>query len=182
MEALLKRPFLDRDSRMPPAGAMTGRDDRLAGPGAYALVIRLETMFAERIGALGEKVLTPGTYVYLGSARGPGGMEARVRRHLRRDKGRHWHIDYLTGAGTVTDIALWPGGDECALVDRLSAGQDVTVPAPGFGSSDCRLCPAHLLAAAGPEAIRDRLTALPGVRFYSAASFAPSAATDPAIV
>ena len=161
---------------------MTGQQDRPGGPGAYALVIRLETMFAARIGALGEKVLTPGTYIYLGSARGKGGMEARVRRHLKQDKRIHWHIDYLTGAGTVTDIALWPGGDECALVNHLSAGPGVTFPAPGFGSSDCRLCAAHLLAAAGPEAIRDRLTALPGVRFYSAASFAPSAATDPAIV
>ena len=167
---------------MPPACAMTGQQDRLGGPGAYALVIRLETMVAERIGALGAKVLMPGTYVYLGSARGKGGMEARVRRHLRRDKRMHWHIDYLSGVGMVTDIALWPGGDECALVDHLSAGPGVTVPAPGFGSSDCRHCTAHLLMASGPEAIRDRLTTLPGVRFYSAASFAPSAATDPAIV
>ena len=161
---------------------MTRQDDRLAGPGAYALVIRLESAFAGRVGALGDLALTPRAYVYLGSANGPGGMEARVRRHLNSDKRMHWHIDYLTRVGTVTDIAVWPGGGECALVDHVSAGKGITFPVPGFGSSDCRHCPAHLLAASGPKRILDRLKSLAGLRLYSAASFAPSAATDPAIV
>ena len=161
---------------------MTEQDDRLAGPGAYALVIRLETVFDRRIGALGDIALTPGSYVYLGSAKGPGGMAGRVRRHLKPEKRMHWHIDYPTAVGTVTDIALWPDGDECALVDLVSAGPGITVPVPGFGSTDCRHCPAHLLAASGPKRILDRLTSRAGLRLYSAASFVPSAATDPAIV
>lgn len=174
--------FLDSDRRMPPAGAMTRQDDSLAVPGAYALVIRLETVFAAAIGALGDVVLPPGSYVYLGSANGPGGMAARVRRHLKREKRLHWHVDHLTNLGALTDIALWPGGDECALVEHLSAGKGITFPVPGFGSSDCRHCAAHLLAAPVPKRIMNRLNSLPGMRLYSAASFAPSAATDPAIV
>lgn len=41
-------------------------------------------------------------------------------------------------------IAL-PGRRECAIVAAIGALPGVTVPAPGFGSSDCRVCPAHLL-------------------------------------
>jgi Uri superfamily endonuclease len=47
-----------------------------------------------RVGALGELIFRRARYVYLGSAAGPGGLRP-VRRHLRADKTRHWHIDYL---------------------------------------------------------------------------------------
>ena len=57
-------------------------------PGAYGLVIRLPAEFNGRVGALGSVTLSPGTYLYLGSAYGPGGLAARLRRHLRRDKRR----------------------------------------------------------------------------------------------
>jgi len=40
------------------------------------------------------------------------------------------------------------GGHECDLVNELLAG-GASVALAGFGSSDCRRCPAHLLAAPG---------------------------------
>ncbi|HIQ09546.1 MAG TPA: DUF123 domain-containing protein, partial [Anaerolineaceae bacterium] len=52
-------------------------------PGAYALALRLERPVGLRVGALGVWDFPEGVYVYLGSARGPGGIRARLGRHLR---------------------------------------------------------------------------------------------------
>jgi Uri superfamily endonuclease len=105
-----------------------------AEPGAYVLLIRLE------LAAAG---LPPGRYLYCGSARGPGGLRARLGRHLRRGKSIRWHVDRLTEAGEALGAWVFPGGDECALVAALG---HLPVPIRGFGSSDCRRCAAHLLA------------------------------------
>lgn len=121
--------------------------DRLApGPGAYGLLIRLPRRFSGPVGALGPVALPAGRYLYLGSAHGPGGLPARLRRHLRADKRLHWHVDHLTGAGRVERVFVLPGGCECDLVDSALQLPDVTVPVAGFGSSDCRRCASHLLA------------------------------------
>lgn len=111
--------------------------------GAYLLSITLTRTLA---GSLRGKSwwLGPGTYLYAGSANGPGGIAARVARHVRRDKPQHWHVDALTAAASETNALAFPGGDECALVERLQ-GEGYHFPVPGFGSSDCRSCPAHLL-------------------------------------
>ncbi|MFO8145391.1 MAG: DUF123 domain-containing protein, partial [Candidatus Syntrophosphaera sp.] len=41
----------------------------------------------------------------VGSARGPGGLAARIARHQREPKPRHWHIDYLRAHAEL--IAVW---------------------------------------------------------------------------
>ncbi|MCK9541293.1 MAG: DUF123 domain-containing protein [Novosphingobium sp.] len=87
-----------------------------------------------------------GWYVYAGSARGPGGIRARLRRHFRRDKKRHWHIDDLTCAAKHLRAVPLAGGAECAIVARLMELEGFAPALAGFGSSDCRVCPAHLLA------------------------------------
>jgi aminocarboxymuconate-semialdehyde decarboxylase len=106
--------------------------------GAYVLVIALDRPLPRGGG------LAPGLYAYAGSAWGPGGLRARIGRHLRRAKAMRWHIDRLTAYGRITTILALAGGDECALMDRLLAIAGTTVPVRGFGSSDCRNCPAHL--------------------------------------
>jgi Uri superfamily endonuclease len=105
-------------------------------PGAYALIITLGHASGE---------LVPGRYLYAGSAWGPGGIAARVRRHARAGKSIHWHVDRLTTAGRVGGVIAVPGGRECAIVAAVAPLPGVSVPAPGFGSSDCRACAAHLL-------------------------------------
>jgi Uri superfamily endonuclease len=112
-------------------------------PGAYALLLTVRRTLRLDLPALGNPALPPGLYVYAGSARGPGGIRARVARHLRRDKAVHWHVDRITAFVRPSGVAAFPGGDECAIVAGLR-GQ-ATVPIPGFGSSDCRGCAAHLL-------------------------------------
>ena len=128
---------------MIPAGAL---DDLPTGPGAYALLLRLAEPAAAPTRAFSSAVLAPGTYLYAGSAWGPGGIRARVLRHARRAKARHWHIDSLTEVADLAGVLAFPGGRECGLIERGRALPGTSVPIPGFGSSDCRSCAAHLLA------------------------------------
>ena len=110
--------------------------DPPAVAGAYALIIDLDRPAAG---------LSPGRYLYAGSARGPGSIRARVARHLRPEKKPHWHVDRLTEAGRVVEWVAVPGGDECRIFAAAMALPGATVPKPGFGSPDCRRCPSHLL-------------------------------------
>ncbi len=119
--------------------------------GAYVLEMRVKAPLSLCAGRLGELTVSPGRYLYVGSAYGPGGLSARVSRHLRRHGRRHhWHIDHLTAAVGVSAVWIVPGGSECQLFSQLSAAPSARVPFAGFGSSDCRRCQAHLLAV-GPE-------------------------------
>ncbi len=52
-------------------------------PGAYALIIDIPKAFRPSIPTLAGAVLQPGRYLYAGSANGPGGVGARIRRHTR---------------------------------------------------------------------------------------------------
>jgi len=89
--------------------------------------------------------MPPGTYLDLGSAYGPGGLPARLRRHLRADKRPHWHVDHLTTAGTVVRVFALLNGRECDLVEFALQVPAIHAPIAGFGSSDCRRCASHLL-------------------------------------
>lgn len=123
-----------------------------AAPGAYALLIRLDRDAAVRVGALGHRSFAAGLYVYAGSARGPGGLRARVARHLRREKRAHWHVDRLVAHGRIVEVAVVASGSECALMQAFAALPGAFVPVAGFGATDCRRCAAHL--AAVPEGTR----------------------------
>lgn len=112
-------------------------------PGAYVLIVELATETTVQLPKRQGLVLPKGRYLYCGSAKGPGGIKARVARHMRRDKPIRWHIDQLTSAGRVNGAWVFPNGNECELVRSLSV---LPVPIPGFGSSDCPRCASHLLA------------------------------------
>jgi Uri superfamily endonuclease len=112
--------------------------------GAYVLLINLGGPLSLDMPAFRGKSLAPGLYGYCGSAFGPGGIRARVSRHLRGDKPMRWHVDRLTVAGRVEQAGIRIGGRECDLAGELLARGCMAV-LPGFGSSDCRGCPAHLL-------------------------------------
>ncbi len=122
-------------------------------PGDYLLVWFLrERMPHVSVGRLGSFDLMPGTWIYAGSARGPGGLRARLTRHLRPDKPRHWHVDHLTAAlpppHTIA-IPEAPGETlrlECAWIGQLLRTRGFSAPIPGFGNGDCQSgCPAHLV-------------------------------------
>ncbi len=117
-----------------------------SGPGAYVLLIELDAPLVLAVASLARAVLPAGRYAYCGSAYGPGGLKARIGRHRRAVKAQRWHVDRLTAAGRIVDVRAVPGGRECDLLERLLEVPGASVPVPGFGSSDCRRCPAHLVA------------------------------------
>lgn len=118
-----------------------------AAPGAYALAIRLDAPLSFARRALGQATLS-GWVIYAGSARGPGGLRARLGRHFRPDKPVRWHVDELTNAAAALSALALPGGAECAIVQSLIESGRFVPALAGFGSSDCRTCPAHLLRPA----------------------------------
>ena len=130
-----------------PAGGLLDTETVPLGPsarGSYALLLHLASEQRIAIGKLGAFDLPDGYYVYLGSALG--GLRGRIDRHLRRDKKLHWHIDYLTAMTPVVEI-WWAAGTErmeCAWATAAAGLPETSVPAPGFGASDCR-CRTHLL-------------------------------------
>ena len=80
-------------------------------PGTYALFLTLSVPAELTIGKLGAFAFPAGWYVYTGSARGPGGLQARLRHHLRPASRPHWHIDHLRTQAVVTGGSLrGPGG------------------------------------------------------------------------
>ncbi len=116
-----------------------------AEKGAYALLLQLSDELIAELPRQGSQLLQPGWYIYAGSARGPGGLPARLRRHFLQDKRKHWHIDQLTARATVLAAQAVPEGDECDVAAWLSASFAFDIAAPGFGSTDCPICPSHLL-------------------------------------
>jgi Uri superfamily endonuclease len=114
-------------------------------PGTYALILERAGRARVTVGRLGRFDLSPGVYVYVGSALGPGGLQARIRRHLDPARPLHWHIDYLKRATRIVEI--WSLADpvrrEHAWALALGTLPNASIPMPGFGASDCD-CPAHL--------------------------------------
>jgi len=128
-----------------PVDMATGGSAR-HGKGAYVLVIALREPVAFALRDIVHQ-LSAGQYIYAGSAHGPGGIDARLRRHFRREKTLHWHVDRLTTvAASIRAFAL-EGGSECEIITRLGGLSGTRHPIAGFGSSDCRACVSHLLQA-----------------------------------
>ncbi len=123
---------------------MTDASDLPKVPGAYALLIELKQHLTLPIARLSNPTLKSGRYVYCGSANGPGGLAARIKRHLSRDKTIHWHVDHLTLAGEIVDVYWQTRLSECEMLERISLTPNADFPVAGFGSSDCKICPSHL--------------------------------------
>lgn len=118
-------------------------------PGTYAIGLRLARPARVTVGRLGRFAFRAGLYVYVGSARGPGGLRARLGRHLRQAAKPHWHIDTLRAVASVRGVlyTMAPEPLECVWAQRLSRVPGALIPVGGFGASDCRAgCEGHLIA------------------------------------
>lgn len=124
--------------------------DLPAAPGSYLLLLDLDTTARLTVGRLGTFEFPAGRYAYAGSARGPGGLRARVARHIRAEKRLHWHIDYLAARAPIVAVWYVESGKrlECLWAARLSDLPGASLPVDGFGSSDCR-CQSHLIRLPG---------------------------------
>lgn len=114
--------------------------------GAYALLIGLDAalIFPHKHNPYG---FAPGWYVYAGSAYGPRGIRARVGRHFARGKTVRWHVDHLTEVAAALKVLVLERSSECEIVEALMRSGAFRPALEGFGSSDCRMCDAHLLVA-----------------------------------
>ncbi len=123
--------------------------------GVYVLFIRVERDAVVNIGSLGKVRFNRGSYAYVGSAQN--GIEKRIARHLKREKRKFWHIDYLLTQSCVKieKIAYKEGSkeEECRTAQIFfKFGQPIT----GFGCSDCP-CKSHLFKIRG-SFINDEVT------------------------
>ncbi len=109
-------------------------------PRTYQLFIEIAAPVRVTVGRLGTFDFPAGRYVYTGSALS--NFEARIARHLSRDKKMHWHIDYLLAApGVFVREVARSEKTECCV--NQGVGGEIVVP--GFGASDCRnACGSHL--------------------------------------
>ncbi len=124
--------------------------DRITtSPGTYVLVLTLGRSSRIKVGALGRRSFAAGVYLYVGSARGPGGLRARIAHHRRDPRSLHWHIDYLRRHARVTGVLLATGSKkrECDWARRLHGNDDLASAVAGFGASDCD-CGTHLFFVA----------------------------------
>ncbi|MCZ7574838.1 MAG: GIY-YIG nuclease family protein [Ardenticatenaceae bacterium] len=155
---------------------MNGGDGLPVATGAYVVGIHLPHLRVIRVGKLGEIAFPPGEYLYVGSAFGPGGLRARLGRHLRGGGRPHWHIDALRAVApvrgfwyTVTTELL-----ECRWSQLLAGLPQATIPAPRFGASDCRAgCLAHLVAlpaGADLSAVQAKLVTVAGASVVAVTS------------
>jgi Uri superfamily endonuclease len=131
---------------MPEEKASAGKTmERLSG--TYALILRNYSKATIQIGRWGRICVKPGYYSYIGSAFGPGGVRARVSRHLRKEKRKHWHIDYLREF--MEPVGIWYTHDRRRLehiwAQSLSEMGGL-MSIHGFGCSDCN-CDSHLFHA-----------------------------------
>jgi len=108
--------------------------------GSYILVIKLKEKKSIQIGKLGKIIFEKGFYVYVGSALN--GLEQRINRHLRKNKKKHWHIDYFLEFTNIVGIIYKESQtrDECNIAIELDK---YLASIPDFGCSDCK-CKSHL--------------------------------------
>ncbi len=113
-------------------------------PGTYALVLRLPRDARIQVGRLGSLSLPAAWYLYVGSAFGPGGLAARLGRHISGGGRPHWHVDRLRLL--AVPVEAWFSMDSGRREDdwarvcgRLPGGMSV----PGFGATDSE-APSHL--------------------------------------
>ena len=131
-------------------------------PGIYAVELYLREIIQLEVGQLGVFTFPRGEYIYVGSAFGPGGLKARMGRHIGGEIDKvHWHIDYLSPFTKVRAFCYLPVCTtdvgkkslreqkllECRWVNIIFTKFNPAIPAPGFGASDCFSgCKAHLAA------------------------------------
>lgn len=113
--------------------------------GTYCLLMELPVFRKIKVGRLGWLEFQLGYYLYLGSAFGPGGLKARINRHLKSIKKYRWHIDYLRRFCSMDSVYFSTEAKnlECVWSNHLSSIKNIQNSHQGFGSSDCS-CFAHL--------------------------------------
>jgi Uri superfamily endonuclease len=114
--------------------------------GVYSLLIELKKNQKIKIGNLGKFEFPKGFYIYTGSAMNS--LEKRIDRHLRKNKKKFWHIDYLLSNKNAQVISILKIKTkeriECKLNKEIFKNLKGKILIKKFGSSDCN-CKSHLI-------------------------------------
>ena len=106
----------------------------------YQLTIHLKNKVTLTIGKLGTFEFPAGDYIYTGSAKK--NIEARISRHLSRQKSLKWHIDYLLDSQQATVIKVDRFSQPECIVNQNTKG---TMLINRLGATDCKNnCGSHL--------------------------------------
>ncbi|MFQ6095428.1 MAG: DUF123 domain-containing protein [Candidatus Bathyarchaeia archaeon] len=139
----------------------------MAEKGVYVLMIFVPSERWIEVGKLGVHKFPGGYYAYTGSALGSGAasLEGRISRHLRKEKRKRWHIDFLLADEDVRAVSalIIPTEKrlECEVNMYLRKAVNARILVPNFGSSDCsEACVSHLLYLGDDRNIVDRITGL----------------------
>ncbi|MFW9908067.1 MAG: DUF123 domain-containing protein [Candidatus Thorarchaeota archaeon] len=125
--------------------------------GVYALIVHLRRDVKILLESGRAFEFTSGYWIYIGSAQGLGStnLENRLRRHFRKKKKIHWHIDHLLSDEISSKEAIWAesnGKKECILIRSLADVGPFQWGPRGFGSSDCQeSCSTHVLRYVGEK-------------------------------
>ena len=113
--------------------------------GTYALIFQANQAFAREVGRLGNFVGDAGSYIYVGSAFGPGGVYTRVSHHLKLSSNPHWHLDYIRPflKPIAVCYSYCATRHEHQWATTIGDMDDVEIPMHKFGASDCS-CRTHL--------------------------------------
>ncbi|WP_457567999.1 GIY-YIG nuclease family protein [Desulfurobacterium sp.] len=121
------------------------------GGGSYILVFSMEESVDMK--TRGKSFFIPeNVYAYVGSAFGAGGLNRRLLRHFKREKKRHWHLDYLSTSRFFVPLAVYcfiGKRIECKLAKRFA---DSFPFIKRFGCSDCS-CSSHLFIVNSVEEV-----------------------------
>ncbi|MGC9114507.1 MAG: GIY-YIG nuclease family protein [Fervidicoccaceae archaeon] len=109
--------------------------------GYYIFIFNLRKNKKIKIGKLGHMSFMEGYYLYLGSSFLKGGILQRILWHLRKEKKKHWHIDYLTTLEELEPIEIFyicynDKGKEPLIAECLNEKGFLVIER--FGSSDVK--------------------------------------------
>ena len=115
--------------------------------GVYILEISARESFKVGIKKFRNKIFDAGYYYYVGSAQK--NLRQRLRRHIRKDKLIHWHIDHITVRPDckIGNIFVLFGADknmEENIANLLSLKFKLDSSIIGFGNSDSPNSKTHL--------------------------------------
>jgi Uri superfamily endonuclease len=126
--------------------------------GVYVLIIKVEKDTYVNVGAKGKLAFKRGFYAYVGSAQK--NLEQRLRRHLKKEKRKFWHIDYLLDDKATKVVQVFQKQadktQECLIARSIGEKGE---PIIGFGSSDCK-CESHLFRINGYKFLQESMRAL----------------------
>ncbi|AFH42105.1 GIY-YIG nuclease family protein [Fervidicoccus fontis] len=109
--------------------------------GYYVLFLKCTRDVNVKIKDRGEFYFKRGYYAYIGSSFIRGGIQARLRHHLKKKKKKFWHIDFLTSneSFTIAGYICLSSQKRGLEAELAEAAEEYCEPyIKGFGATDTK--------------------------------------------